>query len=124
MIRHVRKDDRLNRVSAGSHGGRAAPIPALHAVALTTGAMKAPAAIAMNLAHDTRGHGDIIGSSPMLPDKLRALATTIVDNDRRMASWYEVDYVSTSKAAQPKIEVGILTRTGLRTELSATRHLH
>jgi hypothetical protein len=60
--------------------------------------------------------------SSTLPERVSALATAIVEEDRTLASWYEVEFASTSNEAQPTIEV-VLVRPGIKARLSAVRRL-
>lgn len=94
----------------------------VHAVAFSRGAIQWPAALAQHLAEVTRGHSELVPVSSTLPERLRGLAKEIVDNDRDLATWYEVDYVSASKSPQPAIEVG-MSRQGIRMQPFAVRHL-
>jgi len=95
----------------------------VHAVVLSRGAAQTPASLALHLTGSTRGHSDVIGSSLQLTDKLKALGAAIVENERKMSTWYEVEFVSTSTDAQPLIEVGLAARPGVRTQVAATRRV-
>jgi hypothetical protein len=95
----------------------------VHALVFSRGAIKAPGAIALALTRTTRGHGETFATSKALPDKMAALAGEIVKEDQQLATWYEIDYVSTSKEARPAIEVSVSTRTGVSTEVTSMRRL-
>jgi hypothetical protein len=94
---------------------------AVHGVALSRGTLQAPAAITLNLARTTRGRAEVIGASSALQEKLAALATEIVNTDRTMSTWYEVDYASASKDPQGEVHVTVLSRSGVKTELALSR---
>jgi VWFA-related protein len=94
----------------------------VHAVVFSVGTARFPFSIAMHLSQGTRGYAEKIGASTMLPDVLGELAQRIVEDDAKMSDWYEIEYVSTSRSAQPELQVGI-NRPGVRTRLSSTRRL-
>lgn len=93
-----------------------------HAAVFSRGAIQAPASMAQYLASVTKGRADLVPVSSTLPQRLKALADAIVENDRKMATWYEIDYLTTSKSDQPATEVGMV-RQGIRTQVSAVRRL-
>jgi hypothetical protein len=94
---------------------------AVHGVALSRGTLQAPGAITLNLARTTRGRAEVIGASSALQEKLATLATEIVNTDRTMSTWYEVDYASSSKEPQGEVHVTVLSRSGVKTELALAR---
>jgi len=94
----------------------------VHAAAFSRGAIQVPASMSQYLASMTKGHADLAAVSNTLPERLKALAGQIVETDRKMATWYEVDYLSTSKSEQPTTEVAMV-RQGIRTQVSAVRHM-
>jgi hypothetical protein len=95
----------------------------VYGVVLSKAALGTPASIAVHLANNTQGHIEMIGSTLQLVGALKKVGTLVVENDKRMATWYEVEFTSTSNDAQPLIEVQVLTRQGMRTQLAATRHI-
>lgn len=74
------------------------------------------------LASVTKGHADLTPVSNTLPARMKALAEEIVQNDQKMATWYEVDYLSASPSDQPATEVAMV-RQGIRTQVYAGRRL-
>ncbi len=94
----------------------------VHAAVFSRGAIQAPGSMSQFLGNLTKGHVELEPVSKTLPERLKALAVQIVESDTKMASWYDVDYQSASKAAQPATEV-VTIRQGIRTQISATRRL-
>lgn len=93
-----------------------------YAEVFSRGAIQAPASMSRYLASVTKGRANLVPVSDTLPARLKGLADEIVENDQKMASWYEVDYLSTSKSDQPATEVSMV-RQGIRTQVSAVRRL-
>jgi hypothetical protein len=94
----------------------------VHAIILSAGRSNFPLAVSTHLSQATGGRAEVIGASTALPDKLNALAESLVVNDQQLASWYEVEYASTSKEARPLVAVSI-SRPETRAELSMVRRL-
>lgn len=94
----------------------------VHAAVFSRGAIQAPASMSRYLASVTKGHIELDPVSQTLPERLKALAGQIVENDRKLATWYEVDYSSAAKSDSPATEV-VMMRQGLRTQVSAVRRL-
>ena len=92
------------------------------AIILSAGRSNFPLAVSTHLSQATGGRAEVIGASTALPDKLNALAESLVVNDQQLASWYEVEYASTSKEARPLVAVSI-SRPETRAELSMVRRL-
>jgi hypothetical protein len=92
----------------------------VHAIVLSTGTAKMPLQIALHVSQATGGHSEVIGASTMLAERMALLARTIVEADREMSEWYEIDYVSTSKTGRSEVQVGI-SRPNVRTQFSTRR---
>jgi hypothetical protein len=114
-----RYDERAFNQLTNSLALRGVPV---HGLAFSRGAIQWPAAMAQHLAEVTRAHVELVPVSSTLPERLKALAVQVVADDRDMATWYEIDYVSASKSAQPAIEIGMI-RQGVKMQPFAARHL-
>jgi hypothetical protein len=72
--------------------------------------------ICMSLTRSTGGHYEAIGTTSSLPDRLKALASLILDAHRQAGSQYQIEFLSEAKTPQA-IEIAV-ARSGVKVEVS------
>ncbi len=78
-----------------------------------------PDIVAQNLTQNTAGRYDMMNTTNALPDKMKAVAEQLAQDQQRMASWYRVDYQTDATSFRP-VEVGV-AREGVRLQVSDRR---
>lgn len=78
-----------------------------------------PDVVAQNLTQNTSGRFDMMNTTNVLPEKMKALADQLTLDQQRMATWYRVDFQTDASEFRP-IDVGV-ARSGVRLEISDRR---
>jgi hypothetical protein len=79
-----------------------------------------PEIVAENLAHNADGDYDVMNSTAVLLDKLKAVAQTLKRAHRNMSGWYALD-IQTTETEEKPVEVTVAGRDGIALRVSDRR---